>query len=132
MKLLIKKTCGNASAEKQREDVTNVALTSYFGMAFDRHQGEGIKLLGVLDNTPAQNTGLRKGDIILEVENISFRDYGPKPEAFSNIINDLPPDKPLSFLIERERKRFEVWIKPLKVNEEQLAAYTDKIHGKIR
>ena len=55
------------------------SITSFFGAVFARHEGEGIKLLGVLDDTPAQNSGLQKGDVILEVETVSFRDQGPQP-----------------------------------------------------
>jgi tetratricopeptide (TPR) repeat protein len=105
-------------------------LTAYVGAVFAKHDGEGIKLLGVLEDTPAQNTGLQKGDVILEVEDISFRDKGAQPEVFTELMQKLPPDKPLRFHIEREGKRFDVWIKPLRIDEGQLAAFQNEIQEK--
>jgi len=106
-------------------------LTAYFGVVFARHDGEGILLRGVLEDLPAQNTGLRKGDIILELENISVRDKGARPEEFSDMVQSLPPDRPLRFHIEREGKRFDVWIKPLRLDQEQLAAYNAEVQEKF-
>jgi hypothetical protein len=106
-------------------------LTAYVGAVFARHEGEGIKLLGVLGDTPAQNTGLQEGDIILEVEDMSFRDRGSQPEVFAEMMQKMPPDKPLRFHILREGKSFDVWIKPLRINEEQLAAFQTEIREKF-
>lgn len=135
---VIRDTEEETQREKQGEtgiagqiEVADDELTAYFGAVFSRHDGEGIKLLGVLEDTPAQNTGLQEGDIILEVENISFRDKGPQPEVFSGMVQKLPPDKPHRFHIEREGKRFDVWIKPLRINEEQLAAYRTEVQEKF-
>ncbi|MFC2164276.1 tetratricopeptide repeat protein, partial [Acidobacteriota bacterium] len=127
------KTGGDESiiSSSTQSSYQDEGLTTYFGAVFDRHEGEGIKLLGVLDDTPAQNTGLQKGDIILEVENISFRDKGPQPEQFGGMIQDLPVDKPLRFHIERNGKGFDVWIKPLRINKEQLAAFQDEVRAKF-
>jgi len=102
-------------------------LTTYFGAVFDRHADEGIKLLGVLNDTPAQNTGLQKADIILAVENVSFRDKGSQPEQFGGMIQELPVDRPLRFHMARNGKQFDVWIKPLRIDKEQLAAFQDEV-----
>jgi tetratricopeptide (TPR) repeat protein len=106
-------------------------LTAYVGAVFTRHDGEGIKLLGVLEDSPAANTGLQEGDIILEVGNISVRDKGARPEVLTEMVQKLPADKPLRFYIEREGRRFDVWIKPLRIDEEQLAAYQKEGQAKF-
>jgi hypothetical protein len=106
-------------------------LTAYVGAVFTRHDGEGIKLLGVLEDSPAANTGLQEGDIILEVEDVSFRDKGARPEVFIEEVQELPRDKPLRFHIEREGKRFDVWIKPLRVDEERLVAFHKEVQEKF-
>ena len=95
----------------------------YFGLVFVNHKGEGVKIFGVLDDTPAQYSGLRKDDILLEVENISLREKGMEPESFSQMIQNLPADSPSRFLVERNAKRFDVWIKPLRMSEERYAAF---------
>lgn len=105
--------------------------TPYLGVAFVRHSGEGIKIRGTLDNTPAQNSGLREGDIILEVENVSFRDKGFEPNLFSEMIKDLPVEKPLRFHIEREGKRFDIWIKLMMISKDQREAYQMEIDKKF-
>jgi len=114
-----------------RIDAADDGLTAYFGAVFARNEGEGIKLLGVLEDTPAQNSGLRKGDVILEVEDISFRDKGSQPDVFSGMVQQLPSDRPLRFRIERDGKKFDVWIKPLRIDEEQLAAFQTEIREKF-
>jgi len=119
------------SHHKQQKSFQMEEQRTFFGAVFTRHEGEGIKLLGVLDNTPAQNTGLQKGDIILEVEDISFRDKGSHPEQFSGMVQKLPEDRPLCFLIQRDEKRFEVWIKPLRIDKEQYAAFQNEIREKF-
>jgi tetratricopeptide (TPR) repeat protein len=47
------------------------------------------------------------------------------------MIKGLPLDKPLRFHIERSGKRFDVWIKPLRVDKDQLAAYQSKVQDKF-
>ena len=116
------------------EDATDTYAdkrTSYFGVAFARHQGEGIKVLGVIDDTPAQQAGLRKNDIILEVETISVRSQGPQPELFSHMIKDLPTDRPLRFHIKRIKKTFDIWIKPLRLDKEQHNAFLREVQKKF-
>ena len=117
--------------KKVLEAYVNDRLTAYVGAVFVRHEGEGIKLLGVLEDSPAYNTGLQEGDVILEVENISVRDKGAQPEEFPGIVQKLPPDRPLRFHNEREGKKFDVWIKPLRVDEEQRAAFNAEVQEKF-
>lgn len=103
----------------------------YFGAAFARYQGEGIKILGVIDDTPAQQAGLKKDDIIMEVNNISFRAKGTKLELFSGMAQDLPEGSPARFHIKRAGKKFDIWIKPLRLNKEQNAAFVRKVQKKF-
>lgn len=136
--LVDRDTGGKKQQEKQgkqellgRIEAESDGLIAYVGAVFTRHDGEGIKLFGVMDGTPAQNTGLQKGDIILEVENISFRDKGTQPEVFPEMLQGLPPDRPLRFHIEREGKRFDVWIKPLRLDQKRRAAFDAEYQEKF-
>lgn len=98
----------------------------YLGAGFIRHEGEGIKIIGSLDNTPAQHSGLREGDLILEVENISYRDKGNQPELLADMIEELPVDRPVRFLIERNGQSFEVWIKLLNITEAERRVFQEQ------
>lgn len=119
-----------------RHDLDNLEgagpRTPYLGAAFVRHEGEGIKITGTLDNTPAQHSGLREGDLILEVENISFRDKGAQPELFGEMIKGLPVDRPVRFLIEREGRRFEVWIKLLNITGTERQDFQEQSNQRFR
>jgi len=105
--------------------------TSYFGAVFKKHTGEGIQILGVLGDTPAQFAGLQADDLILEVEDVSFRDKGSDPWAFSGMVQHLPSDTPLRFHVDREGKRFDVWIKPLRLDQEQLTDVQQLVRQKF-
>ena len=65
------------------------------------------------------------------MENVSFRDKGSEPNLFSEMIKDLPVDKPLRFHIEREGKRFDVWIKLMMVSKDQRAAFQKEVNEKL-
>jgi tetratricopeptide (TPR) repeat protein len=136
--LLMSDTNGNGTPDEydaiddnaNLENVTDTyadAKILYFGAAFTRHQGEGIRVLGVVDDKPAQQAGLRKDDIILQVENISFRSQGSQPERFSSMAQDLPAGKPLRFFIKRAGKTFDIWIKPLLLDKEEHAALVKQV-----
>jgi len=117
---------------KEKLELLDDGRTPYLGAAFEKHNGEGIKVMGTLAGTPAENTGLRKGDLILEVENISLRDKGAQPELFSEMIKNIPVDRPVRFHIERNGKRFDVYIKLLNVSQEEREIFQKETNQKYR
>ena len=88
------------------------------GLQIGKHDGYGIRIYGVKEDSPADHAGLEKGDLILEVERKQFYGSGKKPEALVAFLKTLPTDRPSRFYISRNQKSFEVWIKiPAKAKE---------------
>jgi len=114
------------SQSHQQEINQTGEKAAYFGMLLIKHSGEGLKIFGVTNDTPAQYSGLQKGDLILGVDEISFYDKGNQPELFLELIKNLPPERPLRFHIDRKAKRFDIWIKPLRLSQEEVAEYQRK------
>jgi S1-C subfamily serine protease len=72
--------------------------------AFVLPEVEGILVVGVLPNTPAQIAGIRKGDVILKANNQKVTDGG----QLQTIVEDVGINKPIRLTIQRGGKTFEL------------------------
>jgi serine protease Do len=80
-------------------------LCRYFGYAED---SEGLFVMSVERNSPAHKAGIRRGDLIEEVESKRVRSV----EEFERIVNNLPPEQELLLLVNSRGKRHFVVLQP--------------------
>jgi len=59
-------------------------------------KGKGV-LVKQVDSGPARKAGIRRGDVILMIDNKDVED----PDQFKNLVKDLPEDKSVPLLIQR-------------------------------
>lgn len=85
-----------------RFGLTLDALTKDLAKQFDLKTDHGVVVTNVESGSPAARDGLRKGDVILEVE----RRPVPTLEAFQNMVRTLNPDDHVLLLILREGRSF--------------------------
>ncbi len=69
---------------------------------------KGVIVLDVLEGSPADEAGLRKGDVIQEVEGRVIERY----EDWREASNSIRPDEPVILFINRQGKRFFLALKP--------------------
>ncbi|MGI9281996.1 MAG: S1C family serine protease [Endozoicomonas sp.] len=79
-------------------------LTSQLAEAYGVESNVGILISGVYDNGPADNAGLRRGDILTAINNISTSD-GKK---VMNMVAQEPPDSEVTLQILRNNKPLEM------------------------
>jgi serine protease Do len=78
------------------------ALTRDLAKQFNLKIDDGVVITNVESDSPAARDGLRKGDVILEVE----RTPVPNLEAFRDTVRKLDPDDHVLLLILREGRSF--------------------------
>ena len=88
---------------------------SYLGVQFRGQESGGVKIFGVVEDSPAHHAGLQIGDLILEMGEFSFRDGRHTDAEISNIISELPVEQPIRFHISRNTKTFDIWVKLEKI-----------------
>jgi hypothetical protein len=87
---------------KQYDSVLNFNLT---GLSF-RTQNDKVVVAGVMDYSPAKSAGIKKGDIVISVDNNQFK-------SSAELRNYLKGSyKTMDFLIEREGKLIDFNVKP--------------------
>jgi S1-C subfamily serine protease len=75
-----------------------------------RPQGaNGVVIDQVTRGGPADNAGLRRGDIVTEFDAISITD----PTQFGKVVRDTPPGRPVKMIVWRDGVRREVSISPV-------------------
>jgi serine protease Do len=85
-----------------RFGLTLDGLTKELAKQFNLKIDEGVVITNVESGSPAARDGLRKGDVILEVE----RTPVPTLESFRKRVSQLDPDEPVLLLILREGRSF--------------------------
>jgi aminopeptidase N len=71
------------------------------------HDGFGCKISGVLENSPAENAGLRKGDIIVGIDSNSIENL----KGLSNILKTLQPGDTITIVFYRNDMKHETTTK---------------------
>lgn len=83
--------------------------TAWLGITVQEPSGQGIPVVDVVPGSPADAGGLRKGDLILEYENVNF--YGA-PRPYSELLEAIaasPVSRPVRLLVERGNSRVEIY-----------------------
>jgi TolA-binding protein len=98
--------------------------TPYLGVLIVKNPDGGVKVVGVRENSPAEDAGLREGDIIRGIEEKQFNHKDFTTTRFGQVISTLPVNKPLRFHIERRTRRFNIWVQLREAEPKQLASRT--------
>jgi len=77
-------------------------LTKELAKQFNLKTDEGVVITSVESGSPAARDGLRKGDVILEIERTPVTNL----EGFKNVVSKLNPSEDLLLLILREERSF--------------------------
>jgi len=99
----------------------------YLGLLIRKHSGQGIRVLEVDPNSPAEKVGMQAGDVILELGETSFYRRQVEPIEFDVLVRMAPAGKPLRLLVERGRNRFELQVRPEQRSERAVAEQRRKI-----
>lgn len=94
----------------------------YLGVLVVKNAGGGVKVVGVRESSPAEDAGLKNGDIILGIEEKQFNQRDFTTARFGQVISTMPTNKPLSFHIQRKTRKFDVWVQLREAEPKQLAA----------
>ncbi len=84
-------------------------LQPYLGVFLAQHKGQGYRVVDVGSGSPAQQAGIRGGDVILEFEQLSFYRSELDPAMFVRFVATMPENQPLRMLIQRGNQRIEVF-----------------------
>jgi C-terminal processing protease CtpA/Prc len=76
--------------------------SGYLGVAGDDGTGGGARLSQVFPNTPAHGSGLRTGDVVLEFNGESLKDY----EALASRMRETSPGATVVMKIQRDGSEF--------------------------
>lgn len=126
---------GHPNAKKMLEqwehETKKTGKTPYFGVLLQKHSGQGIKIIDVRENSPAQRAGLKNGDIILEFENTTYYEKAIHPLKLASYISTMPVDKPLRLVIIRNQRRLVLNIKLEEKDQRVLEEETRTLAGRF-
>jgi serine protease Do len=91
-----------AEAAGSRFGLTLDAVTKDLVKQFNLKIDEGIVITNVESGSPAARDGLRKGDVILEIERTPVTNV----DTFKNVVGKLNPSDHVMLLILREERSF--------------------------
>ncbi len=80
----------------------------HLGVFLSQYEGQGYRVLDVEGQSPARKAGIQGGDIILELEQLTFYQSKLDPKMFARFVATMPEDKPLRMLVQRGNRRIEV------------------------
>ena len=92
----------------------------FLGVSLTRPEEKEIRITAVLEDSPAAYAGLKIGDKILQMEDYESQDFGNDSWKLLEHLQDMPSDRPIRFHIERDKKRFDIWVKLERMEKEQL------------
>jgi len=75
----------------------------------------GVLIADVIKGSPAEKSGIKEGDIILEINNkkVSVKNIEDIPD-FNHMIADLPRNKKIKIVLMREGEKLTKFVKPVK------------------
>ena len=92
----------------------------FLGVSLTRPEEKEIRITAVLEDSPAEHAGLKIGDKILKMEDYESQDLGNDSWKLLEHLQDMPSDRPIRFHIERDKKKFDIWVKLERMEKEQL------------
>ena len=97
----------------------------FLGINLNKYEGQGIRIVSIIPESPAEEAGLKPGDIILEIENRTFYTQKIEPRDFVAFIKMLPVDNPLRFLVKRGERKFEIKISLRLMTKDQIGQVSE-------
>jgi serine protease Do len=88
----------SAKGEKGELGLTVQKMTPELAESLDLEKAQGLVITSVEPGSPADEAGLRQGDVIVEVDRKSVRDVGDFRKALANV----KKDQRILFLVRRE------------------------------
>jgi len=92
-------------------------VTPEIARAVGLEKASGAMVTDVYPGDPADRAGLKKGDIILRINNQDITD----PRSLTRLIGGLKPDEKISMVVFRDAKKFTISTRLVKRNEERIA-----------
>ena len=92
----------------------------FLGVSLTRPQEKEIRIIDIIQDSPADHAGLQIGDKILQMENYASKDLGNDARNLLAHLRDMPSDRPIRFHIQRVNKSFDVWVKLEMMDKGQL------------
>jgi hypothetical protein len=80
----------------------------YLGVALNPYRGQGIKVAGVSEDSPAKVAGVLPDDIILELGSYQFYRSGIEPSEFVALVQTLPVGEPVTCLVKRGTSKLQL------------------------
>jgi tetratricopeptide (TPR) repeat protein len=99
---------------------------AFLGIYIGRDDQPGVKVLGIIPDSPAQRHGLMEDDIILEMAQYKYYRKGTTPAEVLANLSSLPAGTPQRFLVQREGYQIEARIDLEARSKEALAADKQK------
>lgn len=76
-------------------------ITPELAKQFGIQENKGVLIGDVLEDSPAEKAGLKRGDVIIEIDGKEFSD----PSALRNAVASIPPGKEINIKILRDAKQ---------------------------
>lgn len=90
----------------------------YLGVEVKQYPGQGIKIISVREDSPAQAAGLKSNDLILELGDRTFYYRDISALEFLRAVQEMPVDTPLRLLIERAGRKIETNVSLAEIEKE--------------
>lgn len=85
--------------------------SAYLGALVQKDTGGRLVISDVTPQSPADRAGLRKGDVIVQIDDRSVEGTLAALDEFARIVSTLPLDRPVRFGIRRDEKRIDIWVR---------------------
>ena len=67
-------------------------------------QGEGVKILGIVENRPAQRAGLKEGDVIIKIDENPIPDI----EEYMRVMGSFQANQKINVMVNRNEDQMEI------------------------
>jgi hypothetical protein len=91
---------------------TSPAASAYLGALVQRDANGCPVISEVTPRSPAAQAGLRKGDVLAQIEDRVLEGTVTAPDEWARIVSGLPLDRPVRFVIRRQGQRMDLWVRP--------------------
>lgn len=85
--------------------------SAYLGALVQKGTGGRLVISDVTPQSPADRAGLRKGDVIVQIDDRSVEGTLAVLGEFARTVSTLPMDRPVRFAIQRDQKRIDIWVR---------------------
>ncbi len=117
-----------AEDQRLRARLVNLGDRPMMGVILGPRTADGIKIIGLSPDGPAERAGLKTGDILTSLRGQSLVGEGPAAEAVYEVLNDvaegeeirvevLRNGKPLDFMLKPERREPASWASYIRLPE---------------